>query len=41
MRKKVLTLLALICCFVMALGVFVACNDDTDTYEEPPAAFPS
>lgn len=31
MRKKVLALLALICCFVMALGVFVACNDDTGT----------
>ena len=31
MRKKVLTLLALICCFVMALGVFVACNDGDGT----------
>ena len=26
-----MALLALICCFVMALGVFVACNDDTGT----------
>ena len=31
MRKKVLALFALICCFVMTLGVFVACNDDTGT----------
>ena len=31
MRKKVLTLFSLICCLVMALGVFVACNDDTGT----------
>lgn len=31
MRKKVLALFALICCIVMALGVFVACNDDTGT----------
>ena len=41
MRKKVLALLALICCFVMALGVFVACNDDTGTDGEPPTAFSS
>lgn len=31
MKKKVLALLALICCLVMALGVFAACNDDTGT----------
>lgn len=31
MRKKVLALFALICCFVMTLGVFVACNGDTGT----------
>ena len=31
MRKKVLALFALICCLVMALGVFAACNDDTGT----------
>lgn len=31
MRKKVLILFSLICCIVMVLGVFVACNDDTGT----------
>ena len=31
MRKKVLALFALICCLVMALGVFVACNDGDGT----------
>lgn len=27
MKRKVLTLFALICCIIMALGVFAACND--------------
>ena len=31
MRKKVLTLFAIVCCLVMALGVFVACNDGDGT----------
>ena len=31
MRTNVLTLFAIVCCLVMALGVFVACNDDTGT----------
>lgn len=31
MKRKVLTLFAIACCFVMALGMFVACNDDTGT----------
>lgn len=31
MRKKVLVLFAIVCCIVMALGVFVACNDGDGT----------
>ena len=31
MKKKVLTLFSLICCIVMALGVFAACNDGDGT----------
>ncbi len=31
MRKKVLALFALICCFVMTPGVFAACNDGDGT----------
>lgn len=31
MKRKVLTLFSLICCLVMALGVFAACNDGDGT----------